>query len=123
MCLCLGVRVKVVYQPRRVVRRRETKVALAYNQGQLSVLRKEERERQGSNTHRVHAPAKVNVIETSSCWRVRAFVSLPASVLILGTLGKSLVRTWVDVPQEDEAVEWSAPGFGFGDSSGGEGCW
>jgi hypothetical protein len=32
MCLCLGVRFKVVYQPRGVVWRRETKVALAYDQ-------------------------------------------------------------------------------------------
>ena len=40
MRLCHGVRVKVGCQPRRVVWRRETKVALAYSQ--LSVLRKGE---------------------------------------------------------------------------------
>ena len=100
MRLCHGVRVKVVYQPRCVVRRRETRVELAYSQ--LSVLRKGQ-----SNTHRVHALAKVDVIETGG----RGCVRLSTSVLVPERLGKErfergLVRAWVDVAHEDETVEW-----------------
>ena len=60
---------------------------------------------------------------------MRAFVSLRVPALVLERLGteqfeRGLVRAWVDVAHEDEAVEWvGRKGCGLGLSLGEGGRW
>ena len=67
----------------------------------------------GPNTDRVHPCAKFDVIETGGRGRVRTFLSLPTSILVLERLGKErFERSLVcaDVAHEDEVVEWVGRG-------------
>lgn len=95
-----GSRVKIRRQLRCVVWGRKTEVTLAYSSAPSPT--EGERARTHARTHRVHAPVKVDVVDPGA----------PASVLVLvlESLGKErlergLVRAWVDVAHEDEAVE------------------
>jgi hypothetical protein len=119
MRLSLGVRAKVIYEPCHMIRRRETKVAPAYNQSC------ENRERGvGLNTHHVHAHTKVNVIETSSRVRVCASTSV-SERLCKERHERGLARAWVNIAHKDDTVEWMGRGgrhlrlhFGVGDCEG-----
>ena len=95
MRLCLEARVKVVYQPRCVVQRRETK--------RVTFQSCEKRER--GQTRAVLALVNVAVIETGCRGRMRA------SFFVSERLGKErfergVVRAWVDVAHENEAIQW-----------------